>query len=301
LFGRFYIQGYFETLNIHLSQVHPSLTDYLTFGWPYAWLLIPYLAAASIIVVVLLAFYYLFLPLLEKQIAQHKKITIKILLCLEGLFWVWDRRSWLSRTTWVFWVIYVILSLSIFFIIIGNRAWLARVFNPLRQYLKQEPLYEKKVREMLSLAFNILLVAIGVLIFFFVIRELTALARENGRESALAFIQESASPVEVISTVPLQGSTSSIPVGTSGANLYIQKDLYFIFYSDDRYFLFSGWDPQTCRPQQVYIVDKQQLLEVIKSAPTPLPCGSNQIQSPPTPSQTPPSTPQPASSMTPTP
>jgi hypothetical protein len=81
----------------------------------------------------------------------------------------------------------------------------------------------------------------------------------NGR----LYIEQSAKPIEIISTVPLPlDDNTLLPVLSSGQEYYVDKDLHLLTINENRYFVFKDVDPSTKKPLKVYVIEGNQSLQI---------------------------------------
>ena len=165
--------------------------------------------------------------------------------------------------------------------------WIRKIIDKVSMDIKL-PKFSLLTKQMFSLAgkgFLVLFIVIYILITMDLVSKIgTVLGRTT-------LLNES-HPVEIISPIllPLVNSEQIITQTTSLTNQKSSyKDFRLLIFNNGKYFLFKELDPLTCKPLQVFILEKDQIEQIILSPATSLAgeCQQGQIkQNAPIPTET---------------
>lgn len=86
-----------------------------------------------------------------------------------------------------------------------------------------------------------------------------------GQVAGRRAVLERASQVQIVSRIPQAIGTPALTPETAASNAstsFVYADLRLLTHMGSRYFLFKDIDPVTCRPDEVYVVNDQNFLQI---------------------------------------
>ena len=105
---------------------------------------------------------------------------------------------------------------------------------------------------------------VGSLVLFLFIGYVS-ITTEAGKRLGRSAVLNEGMQVRFVSKQPFTLAPTAVISATGsldGARLYVYDRLRLLTYNNDDYFVFEEVDPMTCRPKEVYIINRGELVEV---------------------------------------
>lgn len=126
-----------------------------------------------------------------------------------------------------------------------------------------------------EMAFSIAGLGLGLLCFAVIVFLSLQLMLEFGKSLGTRAVLQTSPRAELVSAVPLPMEkvriiTNSIAGVGEVNSFYAYSDLHLLTYNNGKYYLFRDIDPTTCRPEQVFVINADQDIQINLSAAEPL-------------------------------
>lgn len=139
----------------------------------------------------------------------------------------------------------------------AQRTKIIEVFNRIKEVFSVPVIFRTVFRWMILFVI-VIFVLIAVLLQ---LEEVAKLGEATGKD----FMLKNTQVIELVSRAPLElgiAELTTSPSDNKESSIYVYKGFRLLTYSEGKYYLFKELDPNTCKPNEVYIIDEQELIQV---------------------------------------